>query len=129
MAARVMSQSLCLMAVFSGAAVADRCGVGCNQMNAPCIGNGKCFDESDDVRIERPQSGRLQAAPLAAAIFAFAYLFHPAQSRAAFGSLKGHGGCGRANGSVLVELDTSPTRFGSARPAGREVLAACRTWA
>jgi len=47
-------------------------------MIAPRVGNGKCLDESDDVRIERPQGGRLQPAALAVAIFAFAYPFHPA---------------------------------------------------
>ena len=78
MTARVIGRSLYLRAEICGSAAVDRCRLHRGQMIAPRVGNGKCLDESDDVRIERPQGGRLQPAALAVAIFAFAYPFHPA---------------------------------------------------
>ncbi len=78
MTARVIGRSLYLRAeIRDGAAINNRCPPR-GQMIAPCVRNGKCFDESDHIRIERPQSGGLQAAPLAVAISPFFYVFHAA---------------------------------------------------
>ncbi|SRR5579871_1564212 len=78
MTARVIGRSLYLRAEIFGSAAVDCCRLRRGQMIAPRVGNSKCLDESDDVRIERPQCGRLPAAALVVAIFAFGYPFHPA---------------------------------------------------
>src|SRR5215471_14912859 len=79
MTARVICRSLYLRAEIFGGATIERCGPRRSRMIAPRIGNGKCFDESDDVRIEWPQRGCLRAAALAVAISPFFYLFHAAR--------------------------------------------------
>jgi hypothetical protein len=79
MTARVIFRSLYLRAEIFGCAAIERCRLRRRQMIAPRIGNGKCLDESDEVGVERPQSGRLRTAPLAVAMFPFFYLFHPAR--------------------------------------------------
>src|SRR5215467_5924398 len=78
MTARVIGRSLYLRAEICDGAAVDRCRLRRGQMIAPRVGNGKCLDESDNVRIEWPQGRSLQPAALAVAIFAFAHLFHPA---------------------------------------------------
>jgi hypothetical protein len=75
MTAQVIGRNLCLREIVGGAPI-DRCRLRRGEMIAPCVGNSKCFDELDDVRIERPQRGRWQGAVVA--IFPLFYLFHAA---------------------------------------------------
>jgi hypothetical protein len=39
-------------------------------MIAPCVRDGKCFDKSDNICIERPRSQCLQTAPVIDTFFA-----------------------------------------------------------
>jgi len=49
-----------------------------SQMIAPCIRDGKCFDESDEISIELTQTRYLRAARPVAAILPFSDLLHAA---------------------------------------------------
>ena len=104
MTARVIGRSLCLLAEIFGGAAIDRCRVRRGQMIAPRIGNSKCFDESDHVRIERAQGGCLRTAPFAVAIFPSFYMLHAAPIMPGVWSVEGHSGSGRPNGCVLAQI-------------------------
>jgi hypothetical protein len=47
-------------------------------MIAPCIRDGKCFDESDEINIELTQNRCLRAARPVVPILPVSYLFHAA---------------------------------------------------
>jgi len=47
-------------------------------MIAPCIGNGKLFDELNEINIKLTQDRRLGAARPVVAILPFSHLFHAA---------------------------------------------------
>jgi hypothetical protein len=104
MTARVICRSPCPRIQFCGGALAARCRLCGGQIIASRVGNGKCFDEANDINIERTQGmgWRLQFPPVA--ILSFAALFHTAIMMLGTRLLKGANPHDRTNGYAVIEI-------------------------
>jgi|SRR5579871_3401593 len=104
MTARVICRSPCPRIEFSGGALAARCRLRGGQIIASCVGNGKCFDETNNIDIERAQGMCWRLPCLPVAILSFAALFHTAIMTLDTRLLKGAKPHDRANGYAVIEI-------------------------